>query len=46
MNMNVEKLKEELNNTLQVQPLNSEVVLELSKQLDILILEYYKQYLR
>lgn len=42
MELEVQKLKEELNRAVLKHPLNSRYILKLSIELDKLILEYYK----
>ena len=43
MNHDMRLLREKLNATLLIEPTTSEYVLELSEELDKLILEYYMQ---
>lgn len=43
MNNDMQMLREKLNRTLLLEPLTSEYVLKLSEELDLLILEYYRQ---
>ncbi len=43
MNSNLQKLRDKLNNLLKETPISSQEVLLLSKEVDVLILEFYKE---